>query len=576
MLSRSNRLNVSPASGSSAILIALVLLVSAPDQLRASSTNLALASSVVEAKEALLATHGETEAARIERGVDQVARLWRPGDGNGEAFVRFVEAEFVPQGPELEATFLRFEFATERIGGYFTSLVRDLRRGVDLEIGPLLPLDRRLAAFDPAAHLSDDLFASKIAFVALLNFPLTTLEERMSLGEGWSREEWAAARLTEQFSSRVPAGVNQAISQAFAAADSYISDYNIYMHHLLTEDGRRIFPEGLRLISHWGLRDELKARYTDPDGLEQQQMIQQVMERIVRQEIPVAVINNPLLDWEPAGNEVMASSVRDAEPPASAAMRPSSAREDDERYRHWLSIYQAIRQADTHHPDNPTLIDRRFNVDREIPETEVEALFKSILTSPLSARVAAVIQTRLVRDLEPFDIWYAGFKPRGGYTEADLDARTRRRYPTAGDYGADIPRLLEGLGFSEDRARFLAQRIVVEPSRGAGHAFGAARRDDSAHLRTRVGESGMDYKGYNIAVHEMGHNVEQPTPASPRRWRLSSSSGIWSCWVSPATRPGPRTSRRWRPSGPPGRSPASPWWTWRCGAGSTTIPAPPR
>ncbi len=30
-----------------------------------------------------------------------------------------------------------------------------------------------------------------------------------------------------------------------------------------------------------------------------------------------------------------------------------------------------------------------------------------------------------------------------------------------------------------------------------------------SRLRTRVGSDGMDYKGYNIAVHEMGHNVEQ-------------------------------------------------------------------
>jgi oligoendopeptidase F len=30
-----------------------------------------------------------------------------------------------------------------------------------------------------------------------------------------------------------------------------------------------------------------------------------------------------------------------------------------------------------------------------------------------------------------------------------------------------------------------------------------------SHLRTRVSEKGMDFKGYNIAVHEFGHNVEQ-------------------------------------------------------------------
>jgi hypothetical protein len=34
-------------------------------------------------------------------------------------------------------------------------------------------------------------------------------------------------------------------------------------------------------------------------------------------------------------------------------------------------------------------------------------------------------------------------------------------------------------------------------------------KGDKAHLRTRIGKDGMDYKGYNIAIHELGHNVEQ-------------------------------------------------------------------
>ena len=34
-------------------------------------------------------------------------------------------------------------------------------------------------------------------------------------------------------------------------------------------------------------------------------------------------------------------------------------------------------------------------------------------------------------------------------------------------------------------------------------------RNDVSRLRTRIGDNGMDYKGYNIAVHEFGHNVEQ-------------------------------------------------------------------
>ena len=66
-----------------------------------------------------------------------------------------------------------------------------------------------------------------------------------------------------------------------------------------------------------------------------------------------------------------------------------------------------------------------------------------------------------------------------------------------------------GLGFSKEKADYLAAHIVVDPARGSGHALGAQRRGDKAHLRTRVEADGMNYKGFNIAVHEMGHNVEQ-------------------------------------------------------------------
>ena len=38
---------------------------------------------------------------------------------------------------------------------------------------------------------------------------------------------------------------------------------------------------------------------------------------------------------------------------------------------------------------------------------------------------------------------------------------------------------------------------------------GIAPKGDDAFLRTRVGAGGMDYKGYNIATHELGHCVEQ-------------------------------------------------------------------
>ena len=87
------------------------------------------------------------------------------------------------------------------------------------------------------------------------------------------------------------------------------------MHHLLAADGARLFPPGLHLITHWNLRDEIKAQYGNTDGgLARQRLIQQVMERIIDQTIPQAVINNPQVDWNPVTNAVQASPVADLGP----------------------------------------------------------------------------------------------------------------------------------------------------------------------------------------------------------------------------------------------------------------------
>jgi len=176
---------------------------------------------------------------------------------------------------------------------------------------------------------------------------------------------------------------------------------------------------------------------------------------------------------------------------------------------HWLEMYRASKLADPHSPNAPTLIARRFNEDRQLPEERVQKMFEQVLASPLVPQVTALIQKRLGRPLEPFDIWYNGFKPKLRYTQAELDSMVAKKYPTAKAFEKDIPALLIKLGFSPERATFAADNIVVDPARGSGHAMGAVMRQGKAHLRTRVEKEGMNYKGFNIAVHELGHNVER-------------------------------------------------------------------
>ena len=82
-------------------------------------------------------------------------------------------------------------------------------------------------------------------------------------------------------------------------------------------------------------------------------------------------------------------------------------------------------------------------------------------------------------------------------------------YPTAAAYWADLPNILAKLGFTPERAAYLQAHIDVEPSRGPGHAMPPGMIGQKARLRTRVEPDGMNYKGFNIAVHEMGHNIEE-------------------------------------------------------------------
>ncbi|ATB33432.1 hypothetical protein [Melittangium boletus] len=458
-------------------------------------------------EDSLVARHGEAQRARIHRGVAQVAALWREEDGDLAAFVT---EHFVSDPARLDATLARLEQALEQLDGHLNEVSRELRRPTDLDLGPLLPVDPLLAAYDPSAHVTEDLFRAKVGFVALLNFPLTTLAERMERGPGFTRAQWAEARLTGRFSRRVPAEVKQAEARASSDADLYIAEYNLWMHHLVDAAGHRLFPKGMRLISHWNLRDELKSRYADKEGVAKQRMIVQVMERIVTQTIPAAVIDNPRVDWDPFTNTVRPAPEEEVE--ADAPQRPvatDGAREDDVRYAKLLAQFQAARREDPYVPVAPTAIARSFELGRELPETRVKALLEQVLTSPLVPRVARLIEQRLGRPLEPQDLWYAGFKASGSRPEAELDALTRQRYPSAEAFARDMPRMLQALGFSKEKAAFLADHIRVDPARGAGHAMQAMRRGDFPRLRTRVGPGGMDYKGYNIAVHEMGHNVEQ-------------------------------------------------------------------
>lgn len=453
---------------------------------------------ITQTIDALKERHPAADGAAIERGVRHAASLWWPEDGDNKAFQTYCSENFIADSAERKLVFKKLSRHFETLWGHFNKISLHLQEPMHLKYGEVLPIDAQFAGFDAGAHLQDDLYNNKVAFYVALNFPYYSLDEKVAMGQEWSRDQWAYARLGDVFTARVPASLQQAYAQVSAQSELYISSYNIQAGQLLTNDGRTLFPEEMSLLSHWNLRDELKANYPlGATGLEKQKMIYKVMQHIIHQTIPEIVINNPAYQWAPDANTVTQNG-------ESVDWSP----EPDTRYQQIINNFNALRQMDDYSPLD-TYIRRNFEGSMEIAQPEVEALFVEFLSSDLLKEVGALIAQRLGRPLEPFDIWYDGFKARSTINEDVLSEKTRALYPDAEAFGMDIPNVLVRLGYEPERAASLAEKISVEPARGSGHAWGAAMRGMQSYLRTRVPDDGMDYKGYNIAMHELGHNVEQ-------------------------------------------------------------------
>jgi len=453
---------------------------------------------ILRTTDLLIKQAGEINRFRIERGVKQTAALWQSADGAEKEFEEFCLSEFIKTDEGLEQLLNKFSTAFESLNGLYNKMILDLKRPLHLNQGEITPIDEVFGGYNPSAHLTEDLFRNRIAFIITLNFPSYSLAEKTAKGPNWSRKEWVYAKAGDLFISREPAELVMKVGAILSNADTYIASYNIYMGNLLDNNGKTMFPKELRLITHWGLRDELKSNYSETTGIDKQKMIYEVMKHIIYQDIPSNVINKNNVQWNPYTNKTYTNG-----------KELIDTAEANTRYEHLLNLFNVTKQLDAYNPQYPTYIVRKFDQEMQISQDDVEKLFMAFCSAPQIKEVASLISKRLQRKLEPFDIWYDGFKTRSQLNEADLDIKTKAKYPTNSALEKDLPSILIKLGFTKEKADFITSKITVDASRGAGHAWGAQMKTEKAHLRSRFGKDGMDYKGYNIAVHEFGHNVEQ-------------------------------------------------------------------
>jgi len=125
--------------------------------------------SKVKLEKDLVAKYGEPQRLRLQRGLKQVAELWRTEDGSASVFEEFVRTNFAGDQPTLDVMFNRFEHLLEQLNGHITEITREFRQQSDLDLGTIYPFDELFAGYSAGAHVTDDFFPKiKLAFIVLL------------------------------------------------------------------------------------------------------------------------------------------------------------------------------------------------------------------------------------------------------------------------------------------------------------------------------------------------------------------------------------------------------------------------
>ncbi len=458
----------------------------------ASGQNYIPESTINEVQRNLLEQYGEQEADRIMRGTAMVASLWRESDGSPDEFFEFCTENFLDTGARSENAPIVME-NLDVLRGY-SSIIRsrlsEYASFTDRQQTPPDPFFRN--SYNPP-----DVWGSKLAFFIQLNYPYRSPLEKMEEGAEWDRFEWALARIGDAYSSRPAEGFEPPYSSEAGAWRRITGNYFLRMGDLVPGGQPSPFPEGTLLNCHHGLRDNIKDNYTLDKGLDRQELSGLVIERILNGEVPLEFLNDTSTYWDPVNQVLYNADMEETE-------------FEMEGIRRYEGFYHTVRNrqaSDKVHEDGSTVVSRTF-ASAKLDPKRVEEMITDFLSSEEFYNAGQLVRERLGRDLQPFDIWYVGFQSQSLYPAEKLDSIVRARYPDPASLENDLPEIYRRLGFSPGEADWLGNNTRVRPVVSGGYSSRPPLSGYEAQFTTAFTDNGLDYKGFRIAMHELGHTTE--------------------------------------------------------------------
>jgi hypothetical protein len=451
-------------------------------------------STLYKAQNELITKFGEQNRDRIVRGTAQLSKNWRKADGNQEEFMKFCNENFLA-GAELASNFKKIEQNLSMQNGFLYKIRYQFTESGTFTDGKELKVD----GFFRKSIPSVDLWQEKLAQFINLNFPSYTLVDKRLHAKSWDREKWAMVQLGNAYSERQNPDFKAEAIEEVRDFNKYIGKYFFRMHHITSKDGSYPFTTPLTLHSHFGLRDNLKEDYTRPGGLARQEIAGKLIEHITGGTVPVEFIQDTSTRWNPWTNQLYRIV-------GGKQVAIESTKEGTTRYAGLLAKFRNRSSEDKRYGAGSTVIQRTFE-NSNLTVEEVENLIRTFLSDPVIATTGKLISKRLGRPLQPFDIWYSGFQSQSAYPANMLDSITRARYPNPAALQKDLPAILRRMGFAEAEADYIGTHAIVRPVGAGGYSEQPPMRGDTALMTTVFNPEGLDYKGYRISMHELGHVV---------------------------------------------------------------------
>jgi hypothetical protein len=476
------------------IIIICLLAMCAPFSV---AQNVVSQRTIDEVRTALAKQHGDAETERINRAINQLANSWTTNHGNEEEFARFCLNHFM-SGETLSKNFRRIEESLSLLYGSINIIRSFFNESRDFTDTEELQADNFLRGIVP----SSDRTSNKFHFFVQLNFPAYSEEERKANQHVWSREKFAMVALGNNYRNnnlREQVDRNHPYVKEAEEFNRHITHYFYRIGHVMDRNGNFLFPEGLLLHGHRGVRDVIKDEYTRENGFERQLVLQAIGGHIISGTMPIQFLENENTRFDPFNNRLYTVL-----PNGRLQEIRNFETEGVRRYAGYRANVNALRLRDNNHDLNH--LERTFQTACLSLEETVAKLHR-LLSDPVFKKVGKLIEQQLGRPLQPFDIWFNGFQEQFAFSSDFLDSLTKARYPTPMALENDLPNILTRMGFPEKDANMIGNQASVRPVVSGGYATQPFLRGSPALMTNMFGEDGLDYRSFRIAMHELGHVV---------------------------------------------------------------------